>query len=773
MATKKTARTKQTSVEEKDAAQWLDEKVELADNVQVISEEQAKPAKSAKKTTTKKRVAKKTSEAAAAETVSAAESDAEPAPKPKRGRKAKAAADDGAAPAKKAKGGRKSKAREEVEDEDVLVDIEPDDSGDTDELAAIENMDKLADQIEALESGSVPATTADDEESATNGGTKGYSALVRLGRQRGWVTLSEINDHLPDNAVRTEEALTEITEQLQRLGIQTYETPPSEDDIIMNNAVSDDDDISEEDAAAMLTPEESAGLSKDPLRAYLRGVGSHKLLTRAGEIEVAKSIELFTARLLSAIIRHPMAVEELIKMAEVLKSDDAAIDQVIDGFTDSQALAEIDENDEGASDGVTTDIGAAAMTTEQLQEMKQRAIQLFDDCEIYLSQIRECFRDPKRQDVYKASREAITRELAPARFAVKAVMQLTEHINAHMDGVNDIIRRLRALMVDRCRVPQDRFLAEVNNRILDAAWIDELIAEGKPYSKNLEMHRALLAQMQNELREAEDKALLTIADQRDLARQVKLAQTNLANAKAKMIEANLRLVISIAKGYVNRGLAMTDLIQEGNLGLMKAVDKFEYRRGYKFSTYATWWVRQSVTRAVADYGNTIRIPVHMTESYNKIRRVRQKVLQERGVNPTDQELSELSGVPLAKVQLLTQAMRGVESIDAPIGDDEDASRLDFVKGDDQDDPQKRFLRTAMEEEIKKSLSELQPREAQVLRLRYGIGTNHDHTLEEVGQAMGLTRERVRQIESAAIRKLRSPEFQERLRDYLLVANQLG
>ncbi|MGN1209667.1 MAG: RNA polymerase sigma factor region1.1 domain-containing protein, partial [Duodenibacillus sp.] len=466
MATKKTVRTKKTAVEEKDSAKWLEEKVELADNVQVIAEEETKPAK---KTTTRKRVAKKTAEAVA----EVAEPAAEPAPKPKRTRKskastadsvapakkAKASSDESAAPAKKTKTGRKTKAREELEDEEAIVDIDPEDGDDTDELAAIENLEKLADQIEAIESGSGSAPAAEDEEGSTNGGAKGYSALVRLGRQRGWVTLSEINDHLPDNAVRTEEALTEITEQLQRLGIQTYEAPPSEDDIIMNNAVSDDDDISEEDAAAMLTPEESAGLSKDPLRAYLRGVGSHKLLTRAGEIEVAKSIELFTARLLSAIIRHPMAVEELIKMAEVLRSDDAAIDQVIDGFTDSQALAEIDENDEGASDGVTTDIGAAAMTTEQLQEMKQRAIQLFDDCEIYLGQIRECFRDPKRQDVYKASREAITRELAPARFAVKAVMQLTEHINAHMDGVNDIIRRLRALMVDRCRVPQDRFLA--------------------------------------------------------------------------------------------------------------------------------------------------------------------------------------------------------------------------------------------------------------------------------------------------------------------------
>lgn len=673
---------------------------------------------------------------------------------------------DAAAKAAKPKAPRKSarKAAEgdepEVLTDDDVIDLDIDDEeGDGEDLSELEELDRPAEAADAA---------AESEEHVTNG----YSSLVRLGRQRGWVTVSEINDYLPDNVVRSEEALGEITEQLLRLSIQVFEAPPSEDDILMNEPVSDDEDISEEDAAAMLTPEESAGLSKDPLRAYLRGVGSHKLLTRAGEIEVAKQIEMYTAKLLSAIIQHPMAVEKLVEIAEGLKDDDAAIDQVIDGFTDNQALAEMGENDEVGSDEVATDIGAAAMTTEQLEEMKQRALEMFADCSSYLDQIRATFGKPSKIQAYKDARAAIAHELAPVRFAVKTVTALTEHITHHMEAVNTTIRQMKALMVDRCGYPLKPFLEEINTRITDPKWIDEAIDANQPYSKRVADNKPLLLHLQDQLKVFEKTALLSIADQRDLARQVKLAQTNLANAKAKMIEANLRLVISIAKGYVNRGLAMTDLIQEGNLGLMKAVDKFEYRRGYKFSTYATWWVRQSVTRAVADYGNTIRIPVHMTESYNKIRRVRQKILQERGRNPTDAELSELSGVPLAKVQLLTQAMRGVESIDAPIGDDEDASRLDFVKGDDSDDPQRKFLRMAMEEEIKRSLNELMPREAQVLRLRYGIGTNHDHTLEEVGQAMGLTRERVRQIESAAIRKLRSPDFQERLRDYLQVANSL-
>jgi len=352
------------------------------------------------------------------------------------------------------------------------------------------------------------------------------------------------------------------------------------------------------------------------------------------------------------------------------------------------------------------------------------------------------------------------------RFSVKVVTQLSEDISKHMDEVTTSLKNVRRVLADQCRMPQ-RATLDVINGDPTADGLFEAIAESEtPWAPAVARNLGVLHEEQRHLRGFEERAMMTIASQRELARLLKLAQTNLMQAKARMIEANLRLVISIAKGYVNRGLAMTDLIQEGNLGLMKAVDKFEYRRGYKFSTYATWWVRQSVTRAVADFGNTIRIPVHMTESYNKIRRHKQHFLQEHGRQPTEQELADLAELPLAKVQLLTQAMRGVESIDAPIGDDEDATKLDFVRGDEHDDPSRAFQDRSMIECIKKSLDDLAPREAQVLRLRYGIGTNKDHTLEEVGHALGLTRERVRQIESAAIRKLRSPEFQERLRDYL-------
>ena len=606
--------------------------------------------------------------------------------------------------------------------------------------------------------------------------------LVQRGKEQGYLTYAEVNDHLPEDIVDSDQ-IEDIIQMINDMGIQVMEEAPDADDLMLAENTADED-AAEAAAQVLSSVESEIGRTTDPVRMYMREMGTVELLTREGEIDIAKRIEDGINQVQCSVAEYPEAITYLLEQYDRVEAEEARLSDLITGFVDPNA----EEDMAPTATHVGSELSQEEMDDDEDEDEDEDADDNSDDDNSIDPELaREKFAELRTQ--YELTRDTIKAKGRSHAAAQEEILKLSEvfkqfrlvpkqfdylvnSMRSMMDRVRTQERIIMKLCVEQCKMPKKNFITLFTGNETSETWFNAAVAMNKPWSEKLLEVKEDVQRGLQKLQQIEEETGLTIEQVKDINRRMSIGEAKARRAKKEMVEANLRLVISIAKKYTNRGLQFLDLIQEGNIGLMKAVDKFEYRRGYKFSTYATWWVRQSVTRAVADYGNTIRIPVHMTESYNKIRRVRQRILQERGRNPTDAELSELSGVPLAKVQLLTQAMRGVESIDAPIGDDEDASRLDFVKGDESDDPQRKFLRMAMEEEIKRSLNELMPREAQVLRLRYGIGTNHDHTLEEVGQAMGLTRERVRQIESAAIRKLRSPDFQERLRDYLQVANSL-
>ena len=576
-------------------------------------------------------------------------------------------------------------------------------------------------------------------------------SLIAKGKEMGFLTFEEVNKAVPLE-MNTPEQFEEIIGIFDQLEIAIVDLEKDGKKIPVTSAETDGEQS--EERLELVDNEDAADFSSrstDPVRMYLREMGAVPLLDRDGEVTIAKKIEQGEQDVLYALVEVPVAVEELINVGEDLKLNRIKLKDVVKTI----------EEDDPTEDEMNQRTRVILLLEEIRQTFKKKR-------KIY-AKLDECCTLERRVTAIQKEIMAFKEEIVTRLRDIKLEKTLIDRI---IETVEDYVRQMRNCQRDLSAylLSTGKNQEEIKDlfRKLDSRDISPVLA-----AKELNMsvdelfsYKEMILGKIEILQRLQEKCCHNVSDLEEVLWRIKRGNNAAMRAKQELIRSNLRLVVSIAKKYTNRGLQFLDLIQEGNLGLMKAVDKFEYRRGYKFSTYATWWVRQSVTRAVADFGNTIRIPVHMTESYNKLRRQKQKFLQQHGRQPTEQELAELADLPLQKVNLLTQAMRGVESIDAPIGDEEDATKLDFVRGNERDDPGVAFQDRSMIDCIQKSLNELNPREAQVLRLRYGIGTNQDHTLEEVGRTLGLTRERVRQIESAAIRKLRTPDFTERLRDYL-------
>ena len=600
--------------------------------------------------------------------------------------------------------------------------------------------------------------------------------LIVLGKERGYLTYAEINDHLPDDMLDAEQ-IEGVISMIGDMGIAVYDEAPDAETLLMSDvppAVADEDAV-EEAEAALSTVDSDFGRTTDPVRMYMREMGTVDLLTREGEIEIAKRIEDGLKHMVQAISACPTTIAEILRLAEMVERDELRIDELVDGLLNgetpdgfSEAMAEAEEAPEEADADADEEADeGAAIAAANLAQLRADSLERFAVLREAFGRMREALQKKgSRHKSYLEAQEQISNELMGIRFSVKQVEALCDGLRALVEEVRGHERNIMELCVTKGGMPRAHFIQVFPGNESNLRWVLDEIAAGKPYSEKLQRFQHAIVDQQQRLTEVQNKVGIPLKDLKEINRQMSTGEAKARRAKREMIEANLRLVISIAKKYTNRGLQFLDLIQEGNIGLMKAVDKFEYRRGYKFSTYATWWIRQAITRSIADQARTIRIPVHMIETINKMNRISRQILQETGQEPDPAILAEKMEMPEEKIRKILKISKEPISMETPIGDDEDSHLGDFIEDVSTLAPADAAMYASLREATKEVLESLTPREAKVLRMRFGIEMNTDHTLEEVGKQFDVTRERIRQIEAKALRKLRHPSRSERLRSFL-------
>jgi len=614
-------------------------------------------------------------------------------------------------------------------------------------------------------------------------------ALIKSGKERGFLTYSEINDHLPDNIVDPE-AIEGIIGTFNDMGIAVYEHAPDAETLLLSDnvaTVTSDDEAEAAAEAALSTVDSDFGRTTDPVRMYMREMGSVELLTREGEIEIAKRIEDGLRDMIQAISACPVTIAEIIDAARRIEQDEIKIDEIVDGMVDPDedettspaAVAPTstdtdddedeaeEEEEEEEEEEASAGSGAAGYSAEQLEQLKNSALDKFREIEQQFDKMRKAYeKQGYNSDGYIKAQEAISNELLGIRFTAKVVEKLCDTLRGQVDEVRHIEKQILDVAVNRCGMPRAHFIKVFPGNETNLQWVDGEVNAGHAYSAILGRNIPTIKELQQRLIDLQARVVLPLPDLRNINRQMAAGEMKARKAKREMTEANLRLVISIAKKYTNRGLQFLDLIQEGNIGLMKAVDKFEYRRGYKFSTYATWWIRQAITRSIADQARTIRIPVHMIETINKMNRISRQILQETGAEPDPATLAIKMEMPEDKIRKIMKIAKEPISMETPIGDDDDSHLGDFIEDNNTLAPSDAALHASMRGVVKDVLDSLTPREAKVLRMRFGIEMSTDHTLEEVGKQFDVTRERIRQIEAKALRKLRHPSRSDKLKSFL-------